>query len=113
MKINLSLMCFLSVTAFCSINVYASPQTESKVSFVGVNSAEMIFVQLETSPGEIGCIGNQLLIPADSGIKEKILSIALTAKAANSTIVIKTNGCYTGSPSILKNATDPGYFYIK
>jgi hypothetical protein len=103
----------LMSSALGVVNIQASGVMENKVLFTGVNNSGVVFVQLENPISESGCVGAQLVIPADSDIKDKILSIALTAKATSNTIVVKTNGCHVGSPAILKVAGDAGYFYVK
>lgn len=93
-------------------HAYSAGAMANTVIFAGVNSGGDVFVELANPINEQGCVGVQLIIPSDSEIKDKILSIALTAKSTASPIVVKTNGCHAGSPAILKTAAEGGYFYV-
>ena len=95
------------------VKAQAASSMESKILVAGVNSSDVVFVQFESAINESGCASAQLLIPPDSDVKEKILSLALAAKARNSVVVIMTNGCYGANPAILKSASDGAYFYVK
>lgn len=97
---------------FGTVHVQAASNITSKVIYTGVNNSGVVFVELENTINEAGCEKTQLVIPSDSDYKDKILSIALAAKATNSIVAVKTNGCHSGSPAILKTG-DGGYFYIK
>ena len=76
-----------------SVTLQASSSNPNSVIYTGVNNKGVVFFQLAQPINEPGCTGAQLAIPPESDIKEKILSIALTAKTTSSEVTIKTNGC--------------------
>jgi hypothetical protein len=85
----------------------------TKVVYAGVNSKNMVFVTFSDPLIQAGCDGKtQLVLPADSLIKDQVLSIALAAKATGSTVTIKPEGCLDNNPSLL-NATSWGWFYMQ
>lgn len=91
----------------------ASPEIESKVIYVGINSNNVVFVQFDKVIEEPGCSSVQLVLPPESAIKEKILSVALAAKASGALVSVKAKGCYNGQPSLLPDASDWGFLFIK
>ena len=79
----------------------------------GVNSNGHVFVNFKDLLTEPGCNGRQLVLLKDSIIEEQVLSVALAATAMKATVIIKPKGCLGSSPSLLENAQDWGWFYIK
>ena len=104
---------FAGFVYFSSAIVLAGPIIDAKVIYVGTNSNNVVFFGLDKVIEEPGCPSEQVVIPPDSPIREKILSLALAAKASGSVVQVKTKGCYIGKPSILSDASDWGWLYIK
>jgi hypothetical protein len=98
---------------FYSGLLMAGPPIDGKVTYAGTNSNNVVFLGLDKLVEEPGCPGEQVALPPDSAIKEKILSVALTAKTTGATVQIKTNGCYLGKPSMLPDANNWAWLYIK
>ncbi len=98
---------------FSSAIVLAGPTIDAKVVYVGTNSNNVVFFGLDKVIEEPGCPSEQVVIPPDSQIREKIFSLALAAKSSGATVQVKTKGCYIGKPSILSDASDWGWLYIK
>jgi len=100
-------------SAIAPFYLLASPPIENKVVYVGVNSNNSVFVQFEQIINEPGCQSNQLVIDKDNPIADRVMSVALSAKATNSTVVIKTKGCIRNSPSMKEDESDWGWFYVQ
>lgn len=65
----------LAFGALESVHVQAAVATQTKVVYAGVNNGGVVFVQLENAINEQGCVGNQLVIPADNEIREKYFQL--------------------------------------
>ncbi|OZY86100.1 hypothetical protein CBP51_03455 [Cellvibrio mixtus] len=98
---------------FQSFFSMAGTTVETKITYVGVNSNNIVFFGVDKVIEEPGCPGDQIIIPPDSPIKEKILSVALTAKASGAPVQVRTKGCHLGKPAMLSDASDWGWLYIK
>ena len=101
------------LASICSSLVLAGPTMDGKITYVGLNSNNIVFFGFDTVVNEPGCAGEQIVLPPDSAIKEKIYTTALAAKMSGATVRLKTKGCYNGSPSILPDGSDWGWLYIK
>lgn len=95
-----------------SFSAISGPAVKTKIEIVGINSNGTVFFNVEALVEEPNCPGKQVLVPPDSEIKDKVLSIALAAKASNADVIVKTSGCYGKSPAIIKSAADTGWLYI-
>ena|GEM_PF-3828914 len=93
--------------------INASEPIDSKVVYVGVNSNGEVFIQLSETIKEEKCEGSLILLRSDSAIKDKVLSLAITAFTTGKIIRIKTSGCLRSKPSMLPDSSNWGYFYIK
>lgn len=103
--------CFLAFNSFVS---FAGTTVDTKILYVGINSNNVVFFGVDKVVDEPGCPSDQILLPPESNIKEKIFSLALTAKASGSQIQLRTRGCYLGKPSMLIDASgDLGWLYIR
>ncbi len=97
-------------TIFISFNVFAGEVVNTTVTNVGINSRGEVFVTFEQPLIQEGCDGKrQLGLPADSTIKDQVLSVALSAKAIGNEIQIKPAGCHNSSPSLLLNYSPHGW----
>ena len=106
---------FLLFIAMClfSAAVTAGEPMDNQVVGVGVNSNGHVFVNFKDLLIEPGCDGRQLVLAKNSIIKEQVLALGLAAHAMKATVVIKPKGCQGSSPSLMENAQDWGWFYIK
>ena len=96
-----------------SVNCVAGQSMDNLVVGVGINSNGHVFVNFKELLSEPGCNGRQLVLPKDSIIEDQVLSVGLAAHATKATVRIKPKGCQSSSPSLLENAQDWGWFYIK
>lgn len=104
---------FGSFVMFQSLFSMAGTTVDTKITYVGVNGNNIVFFGIDKVIEEPGCPSDQIIIPADSAIKEKILSLALTAKASGAPVQVRTKGCLLGKPTMLSDGSDWGWLYIK
>jgi len=109
MKKSLLTICL----AFVSCHASYAAGLEYSVEFAGVNSNKQVFVQFEEAVIAENCTSKQVLLPSNSEVSDKFLSIALMAKATKSKVVFKPKGCIGNNPSFDADASDWAYFYIK
>lgn len=102
-----------SFVMFQSLVSMAGTTVDTKITYVGVNSNNIVFFGIDKVIEEPGCPSDQIIIPPDSPIKEKILSLALTAKASGAPVQVRTKGCHLGKPTMLADASDWSWLYIK
>lgn len=93
-------------------SITAAVQIATKVTAVGVNSNNMVFLDVADTIEQPGCHSKQVVLPPDSIIKDRVLSIALAAKASSAKVALKISGCYSGAPTIDTNGADVGWIYI-
>jgi len=91
---------------------FATEPLKSTVSYTGVNSNNIVFVNFSDPIPEPGCKNHQLWINPNSSEKDKVLSIAMTAFISSSQIVVKTNGCFKGHPTFVPSETDWGWIHL-
>lgn len=95
--------------SFVSSLVVASPVT-SRVTHIGFYGDGRVFVQLEETINQAGCVNNRFDLTPGHAQAEKILSIAMVAYSTGKHITIQTNGCYSGFPTMDTSANT--YFYL-
>ena len=98
---------------FQSLFSAAGTTIDTKITYVGINGNNVVFFGIDKVINEPGCPSDQIVLPPDSVIKEKIFSLALTAKASGAPVQVRTKGCYMGKPAMLADASDWSWLIIK
>lgn len=105
-----------AVTVLFSVfisSAFAGTNIESTVMNTGINSKGSVFVTFKDDLIQPGCTGKkQLVLPPESKIKNKILSVALAAKASGAKVEVQPAGCYMNQPSLLEDV-EWGWLLIK
>lgn len=96
---------------WCS-NANAAVQIVTKITAVGINSNNVVFFNVTDTIEQTGCQSKQVVLPPDSIIKDRVLSIALAAKASAAKVALRIAGCYGGAPTIENVGAEMGWIYI-
>jgi len=93
--------------------VNASTPITTFVANVGINSNGNVFITFKNTIEEPGCTGVQLVLENNNAFSKEVLSIAMTAHASNSKVVVKAKGCFSATqPGFNAANQDWGWFYL-
>ncbi len=112
MKMKIVVISFLiqliPITIFAGANV-----NNAKVTGVGMYGTGHIYIHLDTEIPEPGCAQSRFDIAFsndDADQSKMLLSIALTALATGNRVIVNTNGCFAGRPTVDK--TGASWFVV-
>ena len=90
---------------------FADVVTTGKVVKVGTYGDGLLFVKLDQQILEPGCNHYRFDVDSGHGQIKSWLSIAMTAMASGREVVVGTNGCLNGRPTL--DATTSSFFHIQ
>lgn len=110
MKISLPLF----VVFLLSVQPLAATESaEGIVQYTGTFNSGRFFIQIDSMVLEPGCQGDRVdIAPGHPEIKNW-LSMAMVSATTKTPIVIRTNGCYAGHPTIDASSSTSGWIFIK
>jgi hypothetical protein len=88
----------------------AAESVTGRVIQTGTFGSGRLFVQLDVQINEPGCVGSRFDVPGTHPQVKNWLAIALAASLSGKKVVVHTNGCYAGLPTMSEN-TD-AWFYV-
>lgn len=101
----------LSLLLLSSSAMSASSNITTTVTFVGMYGDGRLFVGLDESINEPGCAGPRFDVEPQHSANNQWLEIARTARETGRSVVIRTNGCFAGRPTM--DHTTNSWFYLK
>ncbi len=84
--------------------------TTAKVTYAGTYGDGRLFVALDGSINEPGCVNVRFDVPAGHPQIRNWLAIALTAAATGKSVVVRTSGCFGPFPTMTQSSET--WFYI-
>lgn len=99
MKSLLSLFT-LSASTLLAAPCFASSAIVAHVLNFGTYGNGNVYVAFDQSIDQVGCPQTSIELPAANSANKAILAVVAMAQAMGSTIEVKTDVCFNGSPSL-------------
>lgn len=113
-EIEMHLSLRLVTAIACAITTsaaYSSSEVTTLVTDVGTYGNGNVYVLLEKTIDESGCARNAVEFPANAVNSKVVLATALLAMASGKAVVVRTDTCFMGNPS-LNSTIRQGYFGV-
>lgn len=101
----------LGLSLLSSAAYAASPNTPTHVTYTGLYGSGRFFVAFDDIVDEPDCPGKRVDVGAQHAQIDNWLSIAKTALETGRTVMIRTNGCFGGYPTL--DHTQSSWFYLR
>ncbi|RZI81337.1 MAG: hypothetical protein EOP38_19650 [Rubrivivax sp.] len=100
-----------AILIFAAAGALASPTVTAKVAYTGTYGDGRLFIALNTAIAEPGCPLARFDVPQSHPQAKAWLAIAMAAAMADKSVVLQTNGCLLGIPTMSTDSNS--FFYLQ